>query len=220
MQVKMYSICSIFCLLLSCSSNVHIVRFKATKSDISGLKAGYFIVRENMHADNFSDVESSLGEGNKEEVIFGFIRNQLRFALRDSGVFSEVSRLDSLNYLADTTVTIKYVPVTIKVPTSGISLENHNDIIIIINNMEINDVVNAHFSNGFGFFPTPGVARLIAINCSFSIVARTGELLYAGEIKAGTSTDGVRITINTWHKAVNDLAGNLLKKTNFKYLNY
>lgn len=53
-----------------------------------------------------------------------------------------------------------------------------------------------------------------------SIVASTGELLYAGEIKSGTPTDGVRITINTWHKAINDLAGNLLKKTNFKYWNY
>jgi hypothetical protein len=168
-----------------------------------------------MYAGNFSDVESALGEGNKEEVICGFIQNQLRFALRDSGVFSEVNRLDSLGNLADTTVIIKHVPVTIKIPTSGISLENQNDIMIIINSMDINDVLKARFWNGI-----PGLARLIAINCTFSIVARTGELLYAGEIKAGTPTDGVRITINTWHKAVNDLAGNLLKKTNFKYLNY
>ncbi len=217
--MKKISICGIFCLLLSCS-NVQVVRFEAIRSDISELNAGYFLVRENMHAENFSDVVSSLGEGTKEEVICRFISNQLRFALRDSGDFSEVNRLDSLGNLTDTTVTIKYVPVTIKVPMQGIPIENHNDIIIIINSMEINDVINAHFSSGIGFFPVPGVARLIAINCTFSIVSGSGELLYAGNVKSGTPTEGVRITINTWYKAVNDLAGNILKKTNFKYLNY
>lgn len=106
---------------------------------------------------------------------------------------------------------VKHVPVSIIAPIPGFSVNDGVDI-IIINKLEVSDVVNVNISNVFGYIPIAGAARLIAINCTLSIVTRTGELLYAGKIKSGTLTDGFRITINTWHKAVNDFAGNLLKK--------
>ena len=60
------------------------------------------------------------------------------------------------------------------------------------------------------------MARLVELQCKFVLMdSKNGTIIYAGKLSE-TKVDGVRITVDTWYNVVNDLAGNILKKTVFK----
>jgi hypothetical protein len=62
-----------------------------------------------------------------------------------------------------------------------------------------------------------GMARLVELQCTFVLMnSKNGTIIYAGKLLSETKVDGVRITVDTWYNVVNDLAGNILKKTVFK----
>jgi hypothetical protein len=204
-------------LFTECVTTSIVQRFTDTSIKQSNVRACCYLDYSNIMVEHFSDVESVLGPGEKSYLIGSFLSNQIRFSLRDSGDFCDVKRLDSCSTFLDSTVFLRHLPLSIKMPDQKCVKSSGCDIAITISNVVVDDRIHVSFGGGF-IIPFAGASRDIVINCTFSIVASGGQLLYAGQIESRTPSEGVRIDINTLYQSVNDLAKNVLKETIYKWV--